>query len=351
MPGFRGRAILYPGLLIAGWAIGRSISYSAPLHETATENAKPFQGQLAFRHATAASVGCPTPLPLREMPVYRYQPLHRAVAHAAPAAVVSRSWPAPALTIPNAERDFEGGSGIFDILAFPDDRPAKSKSLPVSGGTSSPEQGRLQFYGYNFWRQGRAGSALAPNAQYGGSQYGAIAIWDPLGRAGTGPALLLRGAGTPAGSQREIAVGTRWQPDHKWPLSASIERRFRSHAPDSFAAYIAGGLDRMPVVGKLSLDAYGQVGYSLGGESSPFADAHARLQYPLAEPLGIPLRIGTGAWFGGQKATYRADIGPTLSAQIDTRLTDFTLQLDWRKRVAGNAVPQDGLALTVATDF
>jgi hypothetical protein len=232
-------------------------------------------------------------------------------------------------------------------------RLASSVSATADGKeeATAATQRRLQFYSYNFWRQDSAGAALAPQAQYGGSQYGAIATWDPLGSAGKGPALLVRASGTPDGLQQEVAVGARWQPDRKWPVSLSVERRFRFYGADGFAAYIAGGVDRVPLIGKLTLDTYGQAGYSLGGISSPFADAQARVQHPLAKPLGIPVRIGAGAWVGGQKGAYRADIGPTLSAQVDNRFADFTLQLDWRKRVVGNAAPVDGLALTVATDF
>jgi hypothetical protein len=142
----------------------------------------------------------------------------------------------------------------------------------------------------------------------------------------------------------------------------SVERRFRFYGADGFAAYIAGGVDRVPLIGKLTLDTYGQAGYSLGGISSPFADAQARVQHPLAKPLGIPVRIGAGAWVGGQKGAYRAGhrADPALSAQVDNPVSPTSLC----NSIGGNAwsanaapvepagvVASLGLALTVATDF
>lgn len=350
MTGFRGRALIYPGLLIAGWIVGRSISLSAT-------PAAPMVGKVQSADARfAASIqtlACPMPaFPAPTESTLRYlaaRPvvyLNRIQRHNPPRYFGGHESPPIGFASASFSLGAEAGPFRLDTLS--------SAPQVQSNGTAKiapVKQRRLQLYGYNFWRQGSAGAALAPQAQYGGSQFGAIATWDPLGSAGRGPALLVRASGTPDGLQQEVAVGARWQPDRKWPVSLSVERRFRFYGKDGFAAHVAGGADAVPLVGKLTLDAYGQAGYSLGGISSPFVDAHARVQHPLAKPLGIPIRIGAGAWIGGQKGAYRGDFGPTLSAQIDNRFADFTLQLDWRKRVVGNAAPVDGLALTVATDF
>jgi hypothetical protein len=354
MPGFKGRALIYPGLLIAGWIVGRSISLSASPTAPVAEPALPAETRTAEAGLASVGIACPMPVPhyptaapqyLPMRPRFLYAGMYR---HGRPAFSAGRADPALALALRPAPYTGVTETESFQFTTLPAIMRAEAKAQP---NAALPKQRRLQFYSYNFWRQGSAGAALAPQAQYGGSQYGAIATWDPLGSAGKGPALLVRASGTPDGLQREVAVGARWQPDRKWPVSISVERRFRFYGKDGFAAYVAGGVDTAPLVGKLTLDAYGQAGYSLGGISSPFVDAHVRVQHPLAKPLGIPIRIGAGAWVGGQKGAYRADIGPTLSAQIDNRFVDFTLQLDWRKRVVGNAAPVDGLALTVATDF
>lgn len=355
MSGFRGRALIYPGLLIAGWIVGRSLSLSATPAEPLAERTKPAEVRLASNQPIWPDAACPMPL-MAYPTAYAsgYDPAY-------PTGWYGRLQKPPRRgnsigsndsnrAFPSGENSFGPELESFRLSALPAAMHAQAEG-ETGAATPPAKQRRLQFYSYNFWRQGSTGAALAPNAQYGGSQYGAIATWDPLGTAGKGPALLLRASGTPDGLQQEVAVGARWQPDRKWPVSLSVERRFRFYGPDGFAAYVAGGVDRVPLFGKLALDAYGQAGYSLGGISSPFVDAHARVQHPLAKPLGIPIRVGAGAWVGGQKGAYRADVGPTLSAQVDNRFADFTLQLDWRKRVIGNAAPIDGLALTVSTDF
>lgn len=354
MSGFKGRALIYPALLIAGWIVGRTVSLSAEPVEEAKPAVARAEGNFSTSEAAFFSPSCPMAptqmvddiraLAFAQHRVKRQAGIqHHWIAYESHVfgPVADQAWPGfgdnqPHETAPAPASEEEPRSGV-----------TAASMEPI--GQRNPK--RLQLYGYNFWRQRSGGAGLAPNAQYGGSQYGAIATWDLLGKAGRGPALLLRASGTPDGVQREIAIGTRWQPKQEWPVSLSLERRFRANAPDSFAGYVAGGVDRLPVVGRLALDAYGQAGYSIGGQSSPFVDAHARLQYPIAKPLGIPLRLGGGTWLGGQKGAFRGDVGPTLSADIDARLTKFTLQIDWRKRIAGNAAPADGLAVTVSTGF
>lgn len=362
MPGFKGRALIYPGLLIAGWIVGRSLSLSAATSENAPPTSRLLDRQaksLAIASTALAPMACPSPF---AQPVWQ-------------ASAMPNVWRRPSVSNGGwkPRGDLAGKSGAGSLqppygggMGF--DLAGAASSLAISavpqthesrnsrtGQADTRPRKRLQIYGYSFWRQGSAAGALAPNAQYGGNQSGLVATWDAFGSAGRGPALLLRSSATPDGAQREIALGTRWQPDRYWPVSLSLERRLRAGAPDSFAAYLAGGVDRVPLTGRLAYDAYGQAGIVLdgahGGGSSLFVDAQARLHHPLAAPLGIPLRIGTGAWIGGQTGAFRADIGPTLVADIDSPITPFTLHLDWRKRIAGNATPGDGVALTISTGF
>lgn len=357
MPGLKGRAIIYPGLLIVGWIVGRSISLSAEPAPYAEGGTKQRASHTAAVNSIPSPTFCLSPPAQLASPAASIRIGTRRAAGRIRQQIRTGGSQRPGWVGPlqqyrgEANRFALTDEAPFTLFAKPEvPKTAEGGQTQILAVHTTSEK-RLHIYGYNFWRQGSTGAALAPNAQYGGSQYGAIATWDPLGSAGKGPALLVRAAGTPDGLQQEVAVGARWQPDRKWPVSLSVERRFRFNGTDGFAAYVAGGVDRVPLVGKLALDAYGQAGYSLGGISSPFVDAHARVQHPLAKPLGVPIRIGAGAWVGGQKGAYRADIGPTLTAQVDNRFADFTLQLDWRKRVVGNAAPVDGLALTVSTDF
>jgi hypothetical protein len=234
------------------------------------------------------------------------------------------------------------------------DTPPTNALAPVGKAGTHPIKRRWggEVYAYSFWRVSTgAGPALAPGAQYGGSQSGLIGTVDPFGSPDRGLALLLRGSSTPDGSEREAALGMRWKPDSGWPLTLSAERRFRADGPDRFAAYLAGGFDGVPLVGKLTLNGYGQAGYATGRGGGGFFDAQTRADYPLAMIVGVPLSIGAGSWAGGQKGAARLDVGPTIGATVATEPVVLLVRLDWRLRVAGNAMPKDGLAVTVSTGF
>ena len=234
-----------------------------------------------------------------------------------------------------------------------------STALALMGEAGPPEQRPQQrqswggdVYAYSFWRFSTgASSALAPAAQYGGSQSGIIGTIDPFGAPDQGLSLLARGSMTPDGDESDVALGLRWRPGRAWPLTFSAERRFRVNAPDRFAAYLSGGVDALAITGRWTLDAFGQAGYATGKSGGGFFDAQARAVQPVITVSGVPLSAGAGAWAGGQKGVRRLDIGPTLSAKVDTGPTALLIQLDWRLRAGGNAEPKNSLALTVSTGF
>ena len=60
---------------------------------------------------------------------------------------------------------------------------------------------------------------------------------------------------------------------------------------------------------------------------------------------------GGGAWGGAQRGATRLDLGPTASATLTTGRTTLRGSVDYRLRVAGDAVPGDGLAVTLAASF
>ena len=279
----------------------------------------------------------------------------------------------PVLTnsgLPPAQDPWQDGSrppglSILALVASRDEPQSAgrdtppSKALALMGEAGPPEMRSRatpdwggEVYAYSFWRASNgSGSALAPDAQYGGSQSGIIGTIDPFGAPDQGLRLLARGSTTPDGNEREVALGLRWRPGRDWPLKFSAERRFRANAPDQFAAYLAGGVDALPLSGRWSLDAFGQAGYVTGQSGGGFFDAQARAMHPLAQISNIPLSAGIGTWAGGQKDTSRVDVGPTVAAKVDTGPTNFLIQLDWRLRAAGNAEPKNGLAVTVSTGF
>ena len=75
------------------------------------------------------------------------------------------------------------------------------------------------------------------------------------------------------------------------------------------------------------------------------------MERPVAEVGDLGLRVGAGAWGGAQEGASRLDVGPTAAETF--RLGDVRARLaaDYRVRVAGEAEPASGPALTVSAGF
>ena len=68
----------------------------------------------------------------------------------------------------------------------------------------------------------------------------------------------------------------------------------------------------------------------------------------LTRPLFGRFSAGLGVWGGAQPGLYRVDAGPRLSMRVRNGMS---VHLDWRQRMAGNAAPGSGPALTLGADF
>jgi hypothetical protein len=226
-------------------------------------------------------------------------------------------------------------------------------SAPVSAPTAarSARNPLVQIYAYSFWRFGGQGSGLAAAGQYGGSQTGVIATF-PLGRKDNAPAAMFRATIAPdSRADREVAAGLRWRPVGALPVSITAERRFRPVGRDRFALYLAGGKDGMKLPAQFALDVYAQAGVVSGQGAGPFFDTAARASRRVYQAKSVSATIGGGVWAGGQRGAARLDIGPSIGADLALGNTRFRLTGDWRFRVAGQARPGNGPAVTLSTSF
>jgi hypothetical protein len=230
-----------------------------------------------------------------------------------------------------------------------------TNALALVGKASQPKTSgkwAADIYAYSFWRLSTgSNTAFAPGAQYGGSQSGVILTIDPFGNPKHGAAVLARAAITPNGREKELALGLRWKPASHIPVSLTAERRLQINGLDRFAAYLAGGFDPTPVIGSVKADGFAQAGFVSGKDGGGFFDAQAKLTHPLTHIGNAPITIGAGSWAGGQQGAVRIDVGPSIATKVDIGPSDLLIQLDWRKRIAGNARPKNGLALTLSSGF
>ena len=210
---------------------------------------------------------------------------------------------------------------------------------------------RVDVYAYSFWRSGTAPNGLAPGSQYGGSQSGFIATYR-LSDNNDAVALLWRAAFVPGDrSQREFAVGARWRPLRKIPLSLSAEHRFRRGGNSSLAVYVAGGKNDVALPAKFKLDGFAQAGILADQKVGWFFDGALHADRPVLKSTAATISIGGGIWAGGQRDAARLDVGPAVQADFRAANMQFRVNADWRFRIAGGARPGNGPALTVSTSF
>ena len=186
------------------------------------------------------------------------------------------------------------------------------------------------------------------SSQLGGSQAG-LRVAYAIGRARR-VALVGRVATPLEGRGREAALGVEWRVPGM-PVRLFAERRFaldNGRGGPSLGAI--AGVDRALGRG-FRLEAYAQAGAIRRDRTEGFADGAARVTRRVAAIGPATLDLGAGAWGGAQRDAERLDVGPTLGVAAPVAGRTLRLTLDWRERVAGDARPGSGPALSVGTDF
>ena len=117
------------------------------------------------------------------------------------------------------------------------------------------------------------------------------------------------------------------------------------------AAYAVTELPPLLITEKFGAEAYAQAGYVGGDFSTPFVDGQVKVERRMATVKGVDLHLGAGTWGGAQKGAARLDIGPTASARFLIDEVPVRLTADYRVRVAGDAKPDSGLAITLSSGF
>ncbi len=240
-------------------------------------------------------------------------------------------------------------SPVAFLPALPLSSPAPKASPPASApALSAPPPGpAASRWSASVWllaRDDANGAVLAPGGTLGGSQAGArltYALGGGLALSGRAYLPLRRASGA------ELAAGVDWRPLPALPISLLAERRQRlgREGRNAFALTLYGGASRN-LTPRLRLDAYGQAGVVGLRSRDLFADGALRLSRRLG-----PVELGAGAWGAAQPGAARLDAGPSLAWRLPVRDASLRLQADWRFRLAGDAAPRSGPALTLATDF
>ncbi len=204
---------------------------------------------------------------------------------------------------------------------------------------------RLQLSAWALLRGKPGPSSLAAGGTLGGSQAGARLTYYITPQI----AASLRSSSSVGGARGgEIAAGIKLTPFRSIPISMTAERRQAigrlGGGRSAFALFLEGGVYQRPMPWGFELDAYAQGGVVGARSRDLFADGG----FTLTRPLFGRYAAGFGVWGGVQPGLYRVDAGPRVSMRVRNNMR---VHLDWRQRVAGNAEPGSGPAVTLAADF
>ena len=227
--------------------------------------------------------------------------------------------------------------------------------VPLSPGLASSSTDRWSADAWMLMRREGVSAAPASRPLYGASQIGAVVRYKLAPQSRHRPIAYVRGSSAMGVIQEsEVAAGLGMRPISSLPLVLAAEARaFRSGGETSFRPAGLAYTELAPVEMPMGLRAvtYLQGGYVGGAFKTPFIDGQLRLDGDLMSIAGIDLRLGGGIWGGAQKGAKRLDIGPGASARLQLMGRPSQVSMDWRFRVAGDAEPGSGPALTVATGF
>lgn len=243
----------------------------------------------------------------------------------------------------------------------------QERSAPqLAGAGSNPAAQilgkRWSVYAWSLLREGSGRGALAPGAQYGGSQAGLIVRY-ALGDSGRAPAVYARAASALASDDdRTLALGVTARPWRAIPVDLAVERRFSLGTPqsDRFAALLVGGGSTPLGRSRVRLDAFGQMGIVGYRDGQGFFDGQMLATRQVAAHDDYSVSVGAGVWAGGQQElnaaggkrwVHRVDLGPRAALVLPVGDSQMTVALDWRQRIDGDALPASGVALTVSTGF
>lgn len=145
----------------------------------------------------------------------------------------------------------------------------------------------------------------------------------------------------------EAALGVDWRPSARFPVHLLLERRQRlgSEGRSAFAGTLYGG-GSVALRAGWRLDGYAQAGLVGTRSRDAFVDGSARLSRRIG-----PIEAGGALWGAAQPGAARLDAGPHLTLPIRAQGTAIRLSAEYRFRVAGEARPSSGPALTLGVDF
>lgn len=375
---FRGQPLLLLAGLLAGWLVLRLALWAPPFEAGEPTELATVDRAIASRSGGAASVSVPAPPaesligpvpriepasvpPPLEPPLWS-EPIEPGVYPAEPEAVPPI---APSSVIGHNLLLMAGLSQMQippTLLAYLQGGPASDPGVPAAApllAAAPPRAGigrsRWSADGWLLLRNDTATPVLSGRPSYGRSQAGAVIRYSLAPSNALRPQAYLRASTALAGArEQEVAAGISARPHSGIPVRFAVEARVGETARGTRGRPAAFAVTEFPPI-RLPLGAraevYAQAGYVGGAYATAFADGQARLEHALLRRGETELAAGAGLWGGAQRDAARLDIGPTAAVTFRLGAARGRVAADYRFRVAGDAEPSSGPALTVSAGF
>jgi hypothetical protein len=251
------------------------------------------------------------------------------------------------------QADFEGNGGLPSgaVLAANSFIPP-----PLAGDADSPA--RMKRFSIDSWmllRRDRSSAPAAIGGSYGRSQTGTVLRYELKPGSPFQPRAYIRGTRSLEGPQEgELAAGLSGRPVPGLPVLLAGEMRYyRTPTHQEFrpSVYAVTQFQPQHLPMDFRAETYFQGGYVGGQFATPFIDGQVRVDRKFFQFGDVELRGGGGMWGGAQKGAQRLDVGPGMSVYFGNGTVHSRLSLDYRFRVAGDAAPASGPALTLSAGF
>lgn len=231
-------------------------------------------------------------------------------------------------------------------------------TAPADPGQGKPfwiqrQLGGWALAGWLYLREGsgNASETIGAASQLGGSQAG-LRLGYGFGDTGRTRAYGRATIAVGRPQQREVALGLAFASLAHLPVDVAIEQRIATgkEGRTALAIMASGGVSEVALPAGFRLDAYAQAGVVGARRRDGFADGAIVVDRRLGAD-DMSLRLGALAAGAVQPGVARVDVGPRLTLRLPEVGEGSRIALDWRQRVAGDARPESGLALTLASDF
>ncbi len=300
---------------------------------------------MAFARTPALRPWRPEPLALRPQDTaLTPAPSGEPTSRQGIAAASQLLWMAAMAGLPSPQALLGKGAGTADVV-------------PDLARVRSGGERRWSGDGWLMWREGGAiarNGVTAPT--YGASQGGVVLRYRLAPSSALQPTAYLRVTGAMDNSgQADSAFGFSARPIGALPLIAAVEGRVSRFSNGSIhlrpAAMVITELTPQPLPFAMRAEIYGAAGYVGGPGATGFVDGQLRLDHHLATVGPTEIRAGGGLWGGAQQGASRLDVGPTATVRVAGEHFGARLGFDWRLRVAGDAAPTSGPAVTLSAGF